>query len=287
LNDQQLIEPNQLAALVRGLGKDAEASLTVIRKGQEQKLSIKVGEKLLPEASRDLRGPGADNLRFFPRREQFDFLRPDREGPGAVPSAPRNIPDRMRAWRERMRTYQEEMHNFEERMREWQKKPEGEVPKVPQLPPLPSADLGQNPADLTPPGATGGGVRPADLLRELRPGAAADVRTEWINGASHWDASRARMIMRDRDGEVAVSVKDGHRILTVKKPQGDEVFSGPVDTPEQRNAVPQPYRGKLEALEIRQRPPGPPREGAGRPGDGEGRAEPRVAPREPEAPQIQ
>src|SRR4029453_6847311 len=108
----------------------------------------------------------------------------------------------------------------------------------------------------------------------------------WIDGASHWDASRARMVMRDHDGEVSVSVKDGHRILTVKKPQGDEVFSGPVDTPEQRNAVPQPYRGKLEALEIRQRPPGPQREGAGRPGDGPGRGERPLAP-EPETPRVQ
>jgi C-terminal processing protease CtpA/Prc len=48
LNDQQLAEPSQLAALVRRLGKDADASLTVIRKGQEQKLSIKVGEKAAP-----------------------------------------------------------------------------------------------------------------------------------------------------------------------------------------------------------------------------------------------
>jgi hypothetical protein len=63
-------------------------------------------------------------------------------------------------------------------------------------------------------------VRPADLLRELRPGAAADFRTEWIDGASHWDASRARMVMRDHDGEVSVSVKDGHRILTVEKASG-------------------------------------------------------------------
>jgi hypothetical protein len=138
LNDQQLVEPNQLAALVRGLGKDTEASLTVIRKGQEQKLSIKVGEKSLPEApSRDLRGPSADNLRFFPRREQFDFLRPDRDGPVAGPGAPKIVLDRLRAWRERMRSYQDEMRKFEDRMREWQKKPEGEVPKLPELPPFP------------------------------------------------------------------------------------------------------------------------------------------------------
>jgi hypothetical protein len=71
------------------------------------------------------------------------------------------------------------------------------------------------------------------------------------------------MVMKDRDGEVEVAVMDGHRVLTAKSAQGDQVFSGPVDTLEQRNAVPQPFRGKLEALEIRQRPQGPPRGNGG------------------------
>jgi len=91
------------------------------------------------------------------------------------------------------------------------------------------------------------------------------------------------MVMRDRDGEVQVAVKDGHRVLTAKGPQGDQVFEGPVDTPEQRNAVPQPFRGKLDALEIRQRPAGLPG-GASRPAEGDRRPE---QSREPERPQIQ
>src|SRR5215218_5734880 len=130
-------------------------------------------------------------------------------------------------------------------MRDWQKKPEGEMPKLPPPPDLPSPDLDPNGSDSGSGRGGSGSVRPADLLRELRPGAADNVRTQWADGASHWDASRARMMMRDRDGELQVAVKDGHRVLTAKGPNGEEIFTGPVDTAEERNAVPQPFRGKL------------------------------------------
>jgi hypothetical protein len=48
LNDQQLVSPDQLAALVRAAGKDQEVSLTIVRKAQEQKLTVKVGERMMP-----------------------------------------------------------------------------------------------------------------------------------------------------------------------------------------------------------------------------------------------
>jgi hypothetical protein len=250
LNDQQLAEPNQLAALVRGLGKDAEATLTVIRKGQEQKLTVKVGEKMLPESQpREGRGFGGFSPFGGMGPGHFDILRDRDTAPGM-----RSAPDRFRTWRERMRSYQDEMRGYQDRLREWQKNPSGELPKAPELPAFPSADLGPDGGDQAP-GPRGEGVRPADLLRELRPGSSGDLRAEWREGSSHWDASRARMVMKDRDGSVEVTVRDGHRVLTAKAPNGNEVFNGPVDTPEQRQAVPEPFRGKLEALEIRQREP--------------------------------
>ena len=50
-NDQQLTEPSQLAALVRAAGKDASVALTLLRKGQEQKLSLKLTERSMPETT--------------------------------------------------------------------------------------------------------------------------------------------------------------------------------------------------------------------------------------------
>jgi hypothetical protein len=48
-DDQLLAHPIQLEALVRRTGKDKEAALTLLRAGAEQKVTLKVGEKMLPE----------------------------------------------------------------------------------------------------------------------------------------------------------------------------------------------------------------------------------------------
>ena len=48
-DDQLLAHPIQLEALVRRTGKDKEATLTLLRAGAEQKVTLKVGEKMLPD----------------------------------------------------------------------------------------------------------------------------------------------------------------------------------------------------------------------------------------------
>lgn len=48
-DDQLLAHPIQLEALVRRTGKDKETTLTILRAGAEQKVTLKVGEKMLPE----------------------------------------------------------------------------------------------------------------------------------------------------------------------------------------------------------------------------------------------
>lgn len=48
-DDQLLANSPQLEALVRRAGKDKETALTILRGGAEQKLTVKVGEKMLPE----------------------------------------------------------------------------------------------------------------------------------------------------------------------------------------------------------------------------------------------
>jgi len=123
------------------------------------------------------------------------------------------------------------------------------MPQLPELPSRPRGDEGRDrPSQSV--------VRPADLLREMRPGDRPQLRSEWSEGSSRWDATRARVTMRDADGELEVTVKDGKRILTAKSPQGEIVFNGPIDTPEEREAIPQKYRDKLANL-------APPRPAAG------------------------
>ena len=76
LNDQLVSNPGHLAALVRHFGKDAEVTVLVLRKGQEQKIAVKIGEHLMPEPA-PLRAeifggmPGGENTIEFQRREEF------------------------------------------------------------------------------------------------------------------------------------------------------------------------------------------------------------------------
>jgi PDZ domain len=49
LNDQILIEPNQLRKLLQTFSEDTNVTLTILRKGQEQKITVKLTKKEVPE----------------------------------------------------------------------------------------------------------------------------------------------------------------------------------------------------------------------------------------------
>src|ERR1043166_1429815 len=49
LNDQILIEPSQLRKLLQTFSDGTEVTLTILRKGQEQKLTVKVAKKEVPQ----------------------------------------------------------------------------------------------------------------------------------------------------------------------------------------------------------------------------------------------
>ena len=100
INDQLVSNPGHLAALVRHFGKDAEVTVLALRKGQEQKIAVKIGEHLSPEPPPDRAGifgemrGGEGDLRRGPRvpqdgpeprrpRPSTDILR--EVGPGGPP----------------------------------------------------------------------------------------------------------------------------------------------------------------------------------------------------------
>jgi hypothetical protein len=95
-NDQQLVDPSQLATLVHAAGKDADVTLTIVRKGQEQKVAVKLGERMMPER-RPLPLPGMK----FPfhdaevsTRDLRDRVEEMRKTPfGALPEFP--VPNRL------------------------------------------------------------------------------------------------------------------------------------------------------------------------------------------------
>src|SRR5437667_1947114 len=64
LNDQILTEPDQLAKLVRSYSEGTNITLTVLRKGQEQKITVKLTKKEVPQ--RHEFGPGRHRHEDFP-----------------------------------------------------------------------------------------------------------------------------------------------------------------------------------------------------------------------------
>jgi hypothetical protein len=75
-----------------------------------------------------------------------------------------------------------------------------------------------------------------DIIKKL--GAAADDKQ-----------SNANMIFQDQKGRLEVTVKDGKKRLVAKDDKDKVVFDGPIDTDEQRKAVPPEIAEKLAQLE--------------------------------------
>ena len=107
VNDQLVSNPAHLAALVRHFGKDTEVTLLVLRKGQEQKIPVKIGEHMVRETTPfrpELLGapgmPGMGRQMFErrgegPRRNNDDPNLPPREprepNHPAVPAPPADL----------------------------------------------------------------------------------------------------------------------------------------------------------------------------------------------------
>jgi PDZ domain len=76
LNDQQIVDPSQLGKLVRSFAEGASVDLTLLRKGKEVKVSVKLGKKDVPVS----RGPfGFEQEWNFDDLDKmkFDFKAPD------------------------------------------------------------------------------------------------------------------------------------------------------------------------------------------------------------------
>ena len=83
LNDQLISNPGHLAALARHFGKDAEVTLLVLRKGQEQKIAVKIGERMMrkPAVARTeiFGGMGMPGMGRQPIDRRDDNPRPPRD----------------------------------------------------------------------------------------------------------------------------------------------------------------------------------------------------------------
>ncbi len=72
------------------------------------------------------------------------------------------------------------------------------------------------------------------------------------SSASRLDLDDAQIMVSDSTGRLQIHSSHGKRTLTIRDADGKKVFDGPIDTPEQRKAIPADALPRVEALEREQ-----------------------------------
>ena len=219
-NDQQLINPDQLATLVRAAGKDKEVTLTLLRKGQEQRVTAKVAERVLPARPQ----PDGPNWKPVPMPKLENWMYERKAGE-------RN--DRPKAEGE-LSVQEQRFRDLSEKVRHANEEAQARAKK--ELEHAASAMKE--------------GIAPSAILREAAPDGGGQLKVIKKDGVTTIDGAKARFMLNDANGEMEVVVENGHRMLTAKNAKGDIVFNGAVDTEEQRKALPQELQKRLDQIKI-------------------------------------
>jgi hypothetical protein len=196
LNDQILIEPSQLRKLLQTFSDGTDVTLTILRKGQEQKVTVKLSKKERPQ--RHSWSPGDKH------ESHWDF---DDTG-----------------------DLGEQMQGLKEQLQE---------------------QLGAQRGMIR--GAVMKAHEAARQAREDARRAAREIRIlSKDNGtlkATRIDLGQAQIVFSDDKGEMKLENVDGKKILTAKDTQGKLLFSGPVETKEDRDKMPADVRERYEKLQ--------------------------------------
>lgn len=232
LGDQKLVNQDQLSALVRAEKKDAEITFTIKRAGADQKVNVKVGEKMMPVTSeREM-----PRIGFAPWDNMFSGRDGERLG---------------REMREQAERFRDGMKQFQEQFQDWSRGPKDR--------PAPQFDRDGDRRD--------GDRRPGNP--QHRPQGRPVAESESRSSSSTSSNVQRNIVRRDDSGEYSLTENNGAKVFTVKPASGDEQ-SFIVNTEEQRKAIPDNLRDKLHELENvdgKMKPPAtPPAPEAPKPG---------------------
>ncbi|MGI8891072.1 MAG: PDZ domain-containing protein [Chthoniobacterales bacterium] len=188
LNDQQIVNPGQLGKLVRSFPDGTTVNFTVMRKGQEMKMPVKLGKKDV-SAGRGRSGFEQQwNFDDFDKMD-FDFKAPD-----------------MTAVREAV------VRAKDQAMR--------------------ARDQAEK------------------AVRRLR----IVTKDDDVTKTTKIDLGRATVTFSDDEGELKMENLKGRKTLTAKDAQGNMLYNGPIETPEDRAKLPAHVRQRLEKLENQELP---------------------------------
>jgi len=226
LNDQILTEPDQLSKLVRSYSEGTTVTLTVLRKGKEEKISVKLSKKEVQE--REF-GPGR-------HRHNFNFNGMDMGDFG-------------------MNDLQDEMNHLKEQLGNGEQGMIHDAVMTAQAEAQRVREEAQRRRDLA--------QRMRDQAQRIRD-QAQRARDEARRAAGNINVTRsedggmsttkidigkAQIVYSDDKGELRVEKVDKKKVLTAKDPQGLLLFSGPVETKEELDKVPAEVRQRYEKLQ--------------------------------------
>jgi hypothetical protein len=223
LNDQILVQPDQLAKLIRSYPEGTNVVLTVLRKGAETKITVKLAKKEVssrqnffgPDPGKDQHRHDKDfgMLNHDLGNMNFDFSAMENMGPSirdAVKEA------RREALRASVEARREALRESGEARREALRASE-EARRAARNIHVFSSDNGA-------------------------------VRSTTI------DLGKAQIVVTDPHGEMKIESVNGKKMLTAKDPQGRLLFSGPVDSKEELDKVPAEVRQRYDKLEQKDLP---------------------------------
>ena len=229
LNDQILTEPDQLSKLVRSFSEGTTVTLTVLRKGKEEKIGVKLTKKEVPE-----------HREFGPGRHRHGSLFGDRDfGDFGMNGE----------FEEQMKNLQEQLGNEKQgmihdavmtaqaeaqRARDEAQRRRDQAQRV--------RDQAQRIRDHA--------MRTRD--EALRAAGNVNITTTNDNGTfktTKIDIGKAQIVYSDEKGELRVEKVDGKKVLTAKDPQGLLLFSGPVESKEELDKVPAEVLQRYEKLQ--------------------------------------
>src|SRR5438034_8692158 len=224
LNDQILTDHGQLAKLIRSYSEGTNVTLTILRKGQETRVTVKLAKKEV-SSHRDAFGPefGKDrhrhdkdfgqmnhdmeDMKFDLGNMNLDFSTMKDVGPAIRETV-------MEARREALRASAEARR---EALR-----------------------------------SSGEARREALRASEEARRAARQIHVfSTDNGAmksTTIDLGKAQIVCTDPHGEMKIDIVNGKKILTAKDPQGRLLFSGPVESKEQLDKLPAEVRERYDKL---------------------------------------
>jgi hypothetical protein len=234
LNDQILMQPDQLAKLIRSYAEGTNVTLTILRKGQESKITVKLGKKEVP-ARRDFFGPDGKDRHRHDQDFGFNFDFGDMKDLSSLADL-KDLGPAMRdvvndARREAMGASKEARREAMEASKEARREAMRE---------------------------SGEARREALRAAEEARRAARQFHVfSTDNGAvksTKIDLGKAQITVTDPHGELRIEQVNGKKMLTAKDPQGRLLFSGPVDTKEELDKVPADVRQRYDKLEQKDLP---------------------------------